>query len=96
MKKVIMALLATLFVSTSAMAEDRYIGQITYIQVRDDGQIAVKVLPNGATDEIYGVISNSDPEKMKAAYAMVLTALSTGKDVEAWKDGYWTTFFLRK
>jgi hypothetical protein len=96
MKKVIMALLATLFVSTSAMAEDRYIGQITYVQVRDDGQIAVKILPNGATDEIYGIISKSDPEKMKAAYAMVLTALTTGKDVEARKDGYWTSFFLRK
>ena len=97
MKKLIMGALATAVMATAAMATDRYTGEITYVQVRPDGQIAVKVLPNGATTEVYGTMSNSNPEKMKAMYAMALTALSTGKNVEIWKEGgYWDTIFLRK
>ena len=102
MRKLIIGTLATVVMATAAMATDKYTGAITYVQVRSDGQIAVKVLPNGATTEIYGTMSNNTathggPEKMKAMYAMALTALSTGKDVEMWKEGaYWDTIFLRK
>ncbi len=98
MKKLIMGALATAVMATSAMATLKYVGPVTYVQVRPDGQIAVKVLPNGTTTEVYGTMSNSNPEKMKAMYAMALTALSTGKDVEIWKadSGYWDTIFLRK
>ncbi len=97
MKKLIIGALATAVMATAAMATDKYIGEITYVQVRSDGQIAVKVLPTGATTEVYGTMSNSNPEKMKAMYAMALTALSTGKNVEIWNEGgYWDTIFLRK
>jgi len=97
MKKLIIGALATAVMATAAMATDKYTGDITYVQVRPDGKIAVKVLPSGATDEVYGAINNTDPDKMKAMYAMALTALSTGKQVEIWKEGgYWDTIFLRK
>ena len=97
MKKLIIGALATAVMATAAMATDKFKGEITYVQVRPDGQIAVKVLPNGATDAVYGVISNSNSEKMKAMYAMALTALSTGRSVEIWKEGgYWDTIFLQK
>jgi hypothetical protein len=99
MKKMLLGLLTTLVVGgTAAVAGNHYIGQITYVQVRADGLIAIKVLPDGATDEVYGAIKGDNPEKVKAMYAMALTALSTGKPMEAWKDdaGWWDTFFLRK
>ena len=95
MKKLVIGVLATAVLATAALATDKYTGEITYVQVRPDGNIAMKVLPDGETTAIYKIIEMD--EKGKAAYAMALTALSTGKKVEAWAEGgYWDTLFLRK
>ena len=97
MKKLVLGFIITALFASGLIAEDRYTGTITYVQVRTDGDIAIKVLPNGATKAIYGKTNGANPEQAKAIYAMALTALSTGKEVEAWLEGgYWTSTFLRQ
>ena len=99
MKKLLISTVAIMLLAitgVSAGSVEKFTGKITYVQVRTDGQIAVKVLPTGETEEEYHVIKGVN-DKSKAMYAMALTALSTGKDVEAWTDtsGWWDTFFLK-
>jgi len=97
MKKLLIGTLATAVLATGLLATDKLKGEITYVQVRPDGDIAVKMLPTGTSTEIYAKIAMANGEKGKAMYAAALTALTTGKDVEIWKEGsYWDTIFLRK
>jgi hypothetical protein len=97
MKKLIAGLMLTGLLAGNVMAEERYVGEITYVQIKGDGSFAIKVLPTGATDPVYAVTNPNNPEKAKAIYAMALTALVSGKQIEAWKEGpYWTNTFLRK
>ncbi len=98
MTKLIKGALTVALLTTGLMAAPvTYTGEITYVQVRDDGNIAVKMLPAGETTEIYAQFKPGNDDQVKASYAMALTAMSTGIKTYLWKEGsYWTSIFLVK